>query len=137
MRRFSSYGPVNKDSNFYVPRKELIEKGCSQLVGYNPEEGGHYITIWAPRQAGKTWVMNEVLFRLMKDDRFDVLKLELEHLKMTEDTDEIVESIAEKIIGYLDLKHVSVSNLKEFEFLFKKDVLKKPLILILDEFDAL
>ncbi|MCP4348156.1 MAG: hypothetical protein GY795_21855, partial [Desulfobacterales bacterium] len=47
------------------------------------------------------------------------------------------ESIAEKIIGYLDLKHVSVSNLKEFEFLFKKDVLKKPLILILDEFDAL
>ncbi len=137
MRRFSSYGPVIKKLHYYVSREELIQEGFIKLVGEEPEEGGHYITVWAPRQAGKTWVMNEVLFRLMKDDRFDVLKLELEHLKMTEDTDEIVESIAEKIIGYLDLKHISVSNLKEFEFLFKKDVLKKPLILILDEFDAL
>jgi len=137
MRKFSSYGPVDKDSNFYVPRNELIEKVYGQLVGDNPEKGGHYITVWAPRQTGKTWVMNEVLFRLMEDDRFHVIKLELENLKMTEDTDEIIESIASKIIRYLDLKHIRISNLKEFEFLFEKNVLKKPLILILDEFDAL
>ncbi|MCP4351867.1 MAG: hypothetical protein GY795_40915 [Desulfobacterales bacterium] len=137
MRKFSSYGPVDKGLHFYVPRKELIEKAFQELTGENPEKEGHYITIWAPRQAGKTWVMNEVLFRLMEDKRFHVLKLELEYLKTTEDTDEIVESVAGKIIQYLNLKHISISNLKEFEFLFKKDVLQKPLILILDEFDAL
>jgi hypothetical protein len=26
MRRFHSYGPVDTDENYYVPRKELIEK---------------------------------------------------------------------------------------------------------------
>ena len=133
MRKFSSYGPVNTKAHYYVPRKELFENARIQLLGKIPDEGGHYITIWAPRQAGKTWIMNQVLWDLYKDERFDVLKLELEHLKMTEDTD----SIAENIIRYLDLKDISVRNLKEFEGLFRKGVLTKPLILILDEFDAL
>ena len=57
MRRFSSYGPVNPKLHYYAPRKELIEKAYTTLVGENPEEGGHYITVWAPRQYGKTWIM--------------------------------------------------------------------------------
>ncbi|MCP4110692.1 MAG: hypothetical protein GY749_35070 [Desulfobacteraceae bacterium] len=137
MRKFSSYGPVNTVINYYVPRKGLFENARTQLLGEVPDEGGHYITIWAPRQAGKTWIMNQVLWDLTKDGRFDVLKLELEHLKMTEDTDSIASDIAGKIIHYLDMKDVTVRNLKEFESLFRKEVLMKPLILILDEFDAL
>jgi predicted AAA+ superfamily ATPase len=31
-----------------------------QLLGDDPNKGGHYITIWAPRQTGKTWIMQEV-----------------------------------------------------------------------------
>ncbi|QTA87566.1 AAA-like domain-containing protein [Desulfonema magnum] len=138
MRKFSSYGPVSKSLHYYVPREELIQRGCSQLLGESPEEeGGHYITVWAPRQCGKTWIMNETLHRLGKDERFHVLKLELEDLKTTEDTDEIVSYIAEDIIRYLNLKNVRVSTLKEFTRLFGNGVLDKPLILILDEFDAL
>ena len=49
MRKFSSYGAVDKDLNFYVPREELIQKAYTQLIGESPEKkGGHYITVWAP-----------------------------------------------------------------------------------------
>lgn len=137
MRKFSSYGPVDKDMHFYVPREELIQRGHLQLVGENPEKGGHYITVWAPRQCGKTWIMNEILHRLGEDERFHVLKLDLEDLKTTEDTDEIVSFVAEEIIEELSLKNVRVSKLKELRRLFRNDVLDRPLILILDEFDAL
>ena len=57
MRKFWSYGPVNTNLHYYVPRTELIERALVQLIGEDPNEGGHYITVWAPRQAGKTWVM--------------------------------------------------------------------------------
>ena len=59
MRTFFSYGPVDCEEHFCVPRKELIDRCVSQLVG-NIEKGGHYFTIWAPRQTGKTWLMREV-----------------------------------------------------------------------------
>jgi hypothetical protein len=60
MRTFSSYGPVDIDLHYYVPRQGLIDRACVQLVGGNPDKGGHYITVWAPRQRGKTWVMQQV-----------------------------------------------------------------------------
>ena len=136
MRKFSSYGPVNTNLHYYVPRQELVDRACQQLIGEEPDEGGHYITVWAPRQRGKTWVMREVLWRLQKDERFDVLKLNLEHLKRTTDVDRIVQKIAQEIAEALDLD-ITVRVLDELSTVFKKDVLDKPLILILDEFDAL
>jgi len=33
MRKFSSYGAVDKDLHFYVPREELIQKAYTQLIG--------------------------------------------------------------------------------------------------------
>ena len=97
MRRFNSYGPINTNLHYYAPRKELIARAFTQLVGENPSEGGHYITVWAPRQTGKTWVMQEILFQLKKDPRFDVLKINLEILKDKDDTGEIINVIARKI----------------------------------------
>ncbi len=138
MRKFSSYGPISKKLHYYVPREELVQRGHTQLLGESPEEeGGHYITVWAPRQCGKTWIMRDVLWRLREDNRFHVLKLNLEHLKMTKDVDKIISSIAGKIARYLDLKDIRVRNLEEFEQIFEKGKLDRPLILILDEFDAL
>ncbi len=58
MRRFHSYGPVDRRHHFCVDRRKLIEKCTGQLVGVS-EEGGHYFTIWASRQAGKTWIMRQ------------------------------------------------------------------------------
>ena len=53
MRRFSSYGPVDPTENFCVERRQLVERCMAQLVG-NPDKGGHYFTLWGPRQTGKT-----------------------------------------------------------------------------------
>ncbi|HLP60687.1 MAG TPA: ATP-binding protein [Candidatus Deferrimicrobium sp.] len=137
MRRFNSYGPIDTDVHYYAPRKSLIDKAYTRLMGEYPHKGGHYITVWAPRQTGKTWVMQEILFQLQKDPRFDVLKINLEILKDKDDAGEIINVIARKIGEGLGKKISGINNQDQFQEIFKKDVLDKPLILILDEFDAL
>jgi len=59
VRRFHSYGPVDERRHFTVPRKELVDSCLKDLVG-DPEEGGHYFTVWGPRQTGKTWLVHRV-----------------------------------------------------------------------------
>ncbi|MCP4133888.1 MAG: AAA family ATPase, partial [bacterium] len=137
MRKFSSYGPVDTELHYYAPRQELIDRAYKQLVGDNPEKGGHYITVWAPRQTGKSWVMNEVLYRLEDDERFDVVKLNLERLKTEDDVDKILTDIGEMILEELNKKIIKTNSPKKFDSIFKKDIQDKPLVLILDEFDAL
>ncbi len=140
MRKFSSYGPINTQSHYYAPRQELLVQAFTQLVGENPEQGGHYITVWAPRQAGKTWVMQQVLFGLQREkqyERFDVVKINLEDLKLERDVNAIVRSLANSLATTLDKQTETINSLEHFKELFTRDVLEKPLILILDEFDAL
>ncbi len=137
MRRFSSYGPVDTQEHYYVPRKELIERAYTQLLGYNPKKGGNYFTVWAPRQTGKTWVMQQILFRLQQDPRFDILKINLEHLKEQEDVSRVIRSIATETGEKLGKDFSHVETREQFQNMFKKDSLQKPLILILDEFDSL
>lgn len=137
MRQFSSYGPVNKKLHFYVPREDIVQKANRQIIGDDFNEGGHYITVWGPRQSGKTWIMREVLWGLQEDGRLNVVKLNVEDLKTEQNVDQVAGFLAKEISNVLQLKENSVNSLKEFGFLFTKDFLKKPLILIIDEFDAL
>jgi predicted AAA+ superfamily ATPase len=97
MRRFSSYSPIDTEEHYYAPRIELTDNAYPRLTGDNPVKGEYYITVWAPRQTGKTWVMQQVMFRLKKDPRFDVLKINLEDQKDKKITSEILQSIARKI----------------------------------------
>ncbi|MCP4399407.1 MAG: hypothetical protein GY801_19170, partial [bacterium] len=137
MRTFSSYGPISTTTNYYAPRTALIDVAHFQLVGEEPEEGGHYITVWAPRQAGKSWLMQRVLFRLFEQPEFDVMKLNLENLKQETDVLLILNDIARQIREGLNKEVTPLHTPKEFEIIFTHDVLDKPLILIMDEFDAL
>ncbi len=141
MRIFSSYGPVDRDIHYYAPRKELIESAYMQLIGEDPEKGGRYITVWAPRQSGKTWIMQQALFRLRKDRRFDVVKVNLEHLKMKDDIDAILKSLSAGIIKGLGKElpdpDMTTDSVDLLQSIFEKNFLSRPLILILDEFDAL
>ncbi len=137
MRTFSSYGPIDTSLHYYAPRKELLDFGHGQLIGSNPEKGGHYITIWAPRQTGKTWAMNNILFKLSSDERFDVVKIELEILKTEKDVGNVLSYIEEHMARRLNNTIKNVNTLKKFQNMFLKERLEKPLILILDEFDAL
>ena len=137
MRRFSSYGQINTNAHYYAPREELIQKAYTRLVGENPDEGGHYITVWAPRQTGKSWLMQQILFRLQKENQFDVVVISLENLKNENQLPRIISIISREIGEILQKDFSGIDNADKFQGMFKKDVLDKPLILILDEFDAL
>jgi hypothetical protein len=47
MRKFFSYGPIDPELHYYVPRQEWVNFAYQQLLGDNPNKGGHYITVWA------------------------------------------------------------------------------------------
>jgi len=137
MRKFSSYGPPSKKVHYYVSREALIANALSQLKGDDPDEGGHYITVWAARQTGKSWIMQEVFSTLKQDTQFDVIILPLQHLCNVTDVNRVVQILAQELIEYLNLEKLTINTLEDFHLLFKRDTLSKPLILILDEFDAL
>lgn len=140
MRKFSSYGPIDTALHYYVPRQGLIDTAVAHLVGEDPTRGGHYMTVWAPRQRGKSWILNQAVQQLRADPRyagFDVLKINLEHLKQECNTDGVVQWLAQDMMEKLALDGFTVQTLKDLYTVFKKDSLKRPLILILDEFDAL
>ncbi|MDM8562531.1 AAA-like domain-containing protein [Candidatus Marithioploca araucensis] len=137
MRRFSSYGPVDKELHYYVPRQELIEGAFQQLLGDDPNKGGHYITVWAPRQTGKTWIMQQVLFILQQDTRFDVVYLPLQDIYLISDINQMAQILAQRLIEKLGLENLTINTLGDLHLLFKRETLRKPLILILDEFDGL
>jgi hypothetical protein len=141
MRKFSSYGPISTSLHYYAPRETLIEQVVADLVGEDPTQGGHYITVWAPRQRGKTWIIQQALRRLQSEpqhrDTFDVIYLALEYLKLERDVTGIAQALARRLSQALELPVSEISQLSELEALFHRDVLRKPLILMLDEFDAL
>ncbi|OAD20254.1 hypothetical protein THIOM_004054, partial [Candidatus Thiomargarita nelsonii] len=137
MRKFSSYGSPIKKAHYYAPRETLITNALTQLKGEELEEGGHYITVWAPRQTGKTWVMQEVVSTIEQDDQFDVVYLSLQFLYEEKDVDIVAQLFAQELMEKLNLDKLSINSLKDFHLLFKRGTLTKPLILILDEFDAL
>jgi len=137
MKKFSSYGPVDKDIHFYSPRKQLINKTYDQLIGDNPLKGGSYITVWAPRQSGKTWVMQQVLSEIKKNNEFECGIITLQSAK-NETTDEGILSIfTQKLSDWFDKDFPEIATWKEFSKLFTKKFFSRPLILIIDEFDAL
>jgi hypothetical protein len=141
MRKFSSYGPIDTDLHYYAPRQALVDQALTNLLGENPIKGGHYITVWAPRQRGKTWIFQQVFHRLRSEPRyreaFDVVYVPLEYLKGERDSGAIAQALGQEITRALDLPPIAVREMREIEQVFSPQVLRKPLILVLDEFDAL
>jgi len=138
MRKFSSYGPILTEYEYYAPRTELIQRAYDELLGEQPEVTGHYITVWAPRQTGKSWVTNQVLHRLQAEQPdFDVVKLHLQRLGDQDTEVGVYQSIIAQISRELNYTLPAPETQEEFVAAFSREVLPKPLILILDEFDAL
>ena len=137
MRRFSSYGPLNTKRHYYAPRKELIERGLIQLLGENTNEDGHYITIWAPRQCGKTWVMQEVTEKIRQTNEYEVGILPMQSAKEVKDEKKVLEILVEKLQQAFEKKLPRIKAINDLPGLFTKRYFQKPVILVLDEFDAL
>jgi len=137
MRKFSSYGPVDKDLHFFVPRTALIREAEGHLLGEGPEKGGHFITVWAPRQCGKTWVMREVVHKIRKGGFFEVAILSMQSAKEETSEEGILNFISSKLERFFGREFPKILEWKNLFKLFTDQVFEKPLILILDEFDAL
>ncbi|MCP4352889.1 MAG: hypothetical protein GY795_46150 [Desulfobacterales bacterium] len=137
MRKFSSYGPVDRDIHYHVPRKELVESSYMQLTGEYPEKAGHYITVWAPRQAGKTWIMQQVAEKIKTAGKFEVAVLTMEFARDLQKIEEVISVFLDQLSDYLGRKLPDIRSWNRLHTIFKNTCLKKPLILILDEFDSL
>jgi hypothetical protein len=137
MRRFSSYGPVDTDIHYYVPRRKLIESVYIQLTGENPGKGGHYITVWAPRQAGKTWVMQQVTKQIRKRDEFEVCIISMKPANTAAGDKELLEIFVKKLEKWFERKFPKIGSWSQLADIFSNDHFEKPLILIIDEFDAI
>ncbi len=142
MRKFHSYGPVNCKHHFCVERNDLIKQCTEQLVG-DLQDGGHYFTIWAPRQVGKTWLMRQVKKRIEAQygDRFICATLSMQGLIMKDnDPDDVFFDHVPKLFRKnLKLKVPKPLNWDGWNDLFAADaeIFDRPVLLFIDEFDSM
>lgn len=141
MRHFSSYGPVDSRFHFAVERRDLVERSVAQLVG-EPGEGGHYFTIWAPRQAGKTWIMRRAVaeIRARHGDRFLVGIMTLQSTLGEHDKDDVFLAVTPGLFGEaFAFEPPAPTDWEGWRRLFARQggVFDKPVILLMDEVDSL
>jgi hypothetical protein len=143
MRKFHSYGPVDCKYHFCVDRKKLVESCVEQLIGI-PEEGGHFFTIWAPRQTGKTWLVRQSKKQIEQvyKDQYLVKDISMQAFTLNEQDDPVDTFFRywKKLIQLeLNLDMGQVNTWEDWMTLFEKNsnAFEKPLILLIDEFDKL
>jgi hypothetical protein len=141
MRHFSSYGPVDPRFHFCVERRDLVERCVAQLAG-EPGEGGHFFTIWAPRQTGKTWLMRRAIeeVRARYGERFAVGSLQMQGTFGENDGEEVLFRATPRL--FRDGFGIEVETPRGWDdwmdlFARKGGAFDRPLILLIDEFDSL
>lgn len=137
MHRFSSYGPVNTKLHYHAPRKDLIDSAYTELTGDDPEEGGHYITVWAPRQTGKTWIMQQVMRKIRKQGDFEAGIISMQSAKEIRSDERILRFFVRCLGEWFGKGLPDITEWDMLRSVFTKRHFSKPVILILDEFDAL
>jgi hypothetical protein len=144
MRRFHSYGPVDKDIHFCVPREKLVTSCLDHIIG-EPGKGGHYFTIWAPRQTGKTWLMHQAKDRVehLYPDCFTIGTMSMQGVGFQKDDPNTQAAFLTKTpLLFLDAFEKEIGapgGIDEWALLFhrKKGIFQKPVMLLIDEFDSL
>ncbi len=142
MRRFYSYGPVDASRHFTAPRRALVDKCLDYLVD-DPEKGGHYFTIWAPRQTGKTWLMREVkqAIEARYGEYFQVGVISMQGVVLERGDPErsFLRQTPFLLERFLGISLPSAAAWQDWVriFLRRQEVFTRPLILLIDEFDSL
>jgi len=145
MRHFSSYGPVDCKAHFFVPREALITTGIQQLIGLSgEEESGHYFTIWAPRQTGKTWLMRRIQQEISQQypEQFALLTFSLGGLRGMHFTPSESSDFPDRFGKLLESNlpgEPVVNSWENFAQLFSKSkgLWDRPVILLIDEVDTI
>ena len=141
MKRFHSYGPIEPDEHFHVPRRELLEKFHAQLLG--TEKKGHYFTVWAPRQTGKSTLVRRVMEKIKAEqgERFQVARFSMQGLSIPDDAppDAFLALVPYVFRRAFDIDVEVPPTWEKFIALFEKKsgLFERRVILLLDEFDHL
>jgi predicted AAA+ superfamily ATPase len=106
-------------------------------VGEYPDEDGHYITVWAPRQCGKTWVMQEVKEAIKKTDQYEIGIISMQRVKKEQNEKKVLSIFIKKLNQAFEKSLPDIQEISDIPDLFTKQYFQKPVILILDEFDSL
>ncbi|MCP4694260.1 MAG: hypothetical protein GY859_39870 [Desulfobacterales bacterium] len=133
-RKFTSYGSPNPELHYYAPREQLIETAHCQLVGDDLDAGGHYVTVWAPRQTGKTWTMLEVMKKIWRRDDFYAGIVTMQSAKEEKTDEGVLDVLVTGLRNCFEVDLPEIHAWKQISSLFTREFFSKPVILILDEF---
>jgi hypothetical protein len=121
----------------------LVEKCVQALIG-DPEDSGHYFTLWGARQTGKTWLYRQSLENIKRQfgDQFIVGEISMQgiFLKKDDDHDQIFfNNIPALFKEEFSIVTPEIQSWSDWRKLFSKDssIFDRPLILVIDEFDKL
>ena len=115
----------------------MINSAYTQLVGEAPPEGGHYITVWAPRQTGKTWVVQEAVQKIKKTNDYEVGIFSMGAVKKEKNEQEVIAAFVDQLSVVFQKEFPPLKKIRHIPILFTKKYFQKPVILIIDEFDSL
>lgn len=148
MRYFNSYGPVDAEQHFCVPRYKLVDQCIGHLIGH-PEKGGNYFTIWAARQTGKTWLMQQAMHEIPQryGDTFAIHSFSLgamddfeyNDIRFNQDTGgAILPAALSSILEHKLPGNPQIHMWEDFIALFRRNggLWDRPVILLIDEVDS-
>ncbi|MCP4695318.1 MAG: ATP-binding protein, partial [Gammaproteobacteria bacterium] len=130
MREFNTSGPCDPALHYTVMREALMAV-CSEKV-----KKGRYITLFAPRQSGKTTFFKLLLNALEKD--FTTVWISFENLKSAS-KEEFYQGLNHKLRRGLAKHGIQpefiIRSSISLEYFFENTSdLPKPLVLVIDEF---
>ncbi|NUU97578.1 AAA-like domain-containing protein, partial [Marinitoga sp. 1138] len=73
MRTFCTSGPVDKKTCYYVERPDIMAESLNHI------ENWRYFTVSAPRQSGKTTLLNDIVEKIK--DKYITIFLSFEDYK--------------------------------------------------------
>lgn len=149
IKKFCIAGPIDPSRHYFIPHRLNNEK-ISSLI-----EDQQYFVLHAPRQSGKTTAIDELVHSLNKQGRYAALYINVEAAQAARDNVKdalisILDILAQEIDRQLPEDHVVTARLRQLfsiepvslalltnALAIFAESSKKPIVLFIDEIDAL
>ncbi|SHF28623.1 Type II secretory pathway, component ExeA (predicted ATPase), partial [Marinitoga hydrogenitolerans DSM 16785] len=136
MRRFCTSGPVDKKTCYYVERPDVMKEALDHI------ENWRYFTVSAPRQTGKTTLLNDIVEKTK--EKYLPIFISFEDYDGLENEKEFIEVFLEDIIKKLKNQNIKIGikkeeykNVREINKIIDEihEATKKEVVLMIDEFE--
>ncbi len=130
MRKFNTTGPCDPKKHYMIMREALVAEGLAKV------DEGKYITIFAPRQAGKSTYFFLLMDRIKSQKKYAPVWLSFENLK-TVSEDAFYEELHEDLNQKLKCNSSITDSRSLGRFFQTIKGQTKPIVLIIDEFEGI